>query len=76
MFAGKGTKSRLLSELAAIECEVPAGCAGCPVVGVVTAATLYVGNRCVSSPLLASTTPAGVEPFPVKGRSGLPLPVA
>src|SRR5881394_4190865 len=40
LFAGNGTKTRLLIELAAIECEVPAGCAGCPVVGVVTAATL------------------------------------
>src|SRR5437899_3350128 len=40
LFAGNGTKTRLLFALAAIECEVPAGCAGCPVVGVVTAATL------------------------------------
>jgi hypothetical protein len=40
LLAGNGTKTKLLVALAAIECEVPAGCAGCPVVAVVTAATL------------------------------------
>lgn len=59
MFAPNGTKMKLLSESAATECAVLAGCGLLPVA---TAGTLNVGANCSTSSSFASMTPRIAAP--------------